>query len=240
LLNFDTLELVPARQAVFPGLGGSIPDVLANPRVTTRRVLLAAGNRRGKPEPNGGAGRRAASAARARRAPLPDDVADTLWEHAASRLSSFFGTSTVRRGSQSLFVPSDVRIEEGAVQSPVRAIKLVFVLRDGTAHYRSVGKRRVGRRRPHRDRRQRRPGRRRRGDRVLALSRNGIVFPLELPTVTVAKGATETRLSDVRAAGRRRQPDPASQRQPPALQSAVVRNLDPAMIAGLLCLSASR
>ncbi len=81
----------------------------------------------------------------------------------------------------------------------MRAIKLVFVLRDGTAHYRSVGKRRAG----HVDRIAivgRRPGRRRRGDRVLALSRNGIVFPLELPTVNVAKGATETRLSDVRAA----------------------------------------
>lgn len=41
LFNFDTLELVPERRMVIPGLGGTITDVLANPKVVTRRVLLA-------------------------------------------------------------------------------------------------------------------------------------------------------------------------------------------------------
>ena len=234
LLNFDTLELVPERQAVFPGLGGSITDVLANPRVTTRRVLLA---RRRTDEETGTEpvepDVEPPVPPRPPRPPLPDDVADTLWEHAASRLSSFFGTSTVRRGSQSLFVPSDVRIEEGAVQSPVRAIKLVFVLRDGTritdlsasVALADVDRIAIVGSDPVADAA---------ATGVLALSRNGIVFPLELPTVTVAKGATETRLIDVRAAGADVNLTQHLNDNRLHYSQAVFRNLDPAMIAGLL------
>jgi hypothetical protein len=240
LLNFDTLELVPERQVVFPDLGGSITDVQANPRVTTRRVLLA------RRQTDGVSGTGPAGPdveppvppvppvpPRPPRPPLPDDVADTLWEHAASRLSSFFGTSTVRRGSQSLFVPSDVRIEEGAVQSPVRAIKLVFVLRDGTritdlsasVALADVGRIAIVGSDPVADVA---------ATGVLALSRNGIVFPLELPTVTVAKGATETRLIDVRAAGADVNLTQHLGDNRLHYSQAVFRNLDPAMIAGLL------
>lgn len=234
LLNFDTLELVPERQAVFPGLGGSITDVLANPRVTTRRVLLA--RRRADEETGTGPVEPDVEPPvppRPPRPPLPDDVADTLWEHAASRLSSFFGTSTVRRGSQSLFVPSDVRIEEGAVQSPVRAIKLVFVLRDGTritdlsasVALADVDRIAIVGSDPVADVT---------ATGVLALSRNGIVFPLELPTVTVAKGAAETRLIDVRAAGADVNLTQHLSDNRLHYSQAVFRNLDPAMIAGLL------
>ncbi len=234
LLNFDTLELVPERQAVFPGLGGSITDVLANPRVATRRVLLARRRTDGETgtepvEPDV----EPPVPPRPPRPPLPDDVADTLWEHAASRLSSFFGTSTVRRGSQSLFVPSDVRIEEGAVQSPVRAIKLVFVRRDGTrisdlsasVALADVDRIAIVGSDPVADVA---------ATGVLALSRNGIVFPLELPTATVAKGATETRLIDVRAAGADVNLTQHLGDNRLHYSQAVFRNLDPAMIAGLL------
>jgi hypothetical protein len=235
LVNFDTLELAPERSVVFPGLGGSITDVLANPRVVTRRVLLA--RRRDEetegeptepevddePEPP----------TRPPRPPLPDDVADTLWENAASRLSSFFGTSTVRRGSQSLFVPSDVRIEEGAVQSPVRAIKLAFILRDGTRIVdlsASIAMAEVDRiAMVGSD-----PAAAVAATGVLALSRNGIVFPLELPTVTVAKGATETKLIDVRAAGADVNLVQHLTDNRLHYSQAVFRNLDSAMIAGLL------
>jgi len=234
LLNFDTLELVPERQAVFPGLGGSITDVLANPRVAPRRVVLARRRTDGEPgtapvEPDVAP----PVPPRPPRPPLPDDVADTLWEHAASRLSSFFGTSTVRRGSQSLFVPSDVRIEEGAVQSPVRAIKLVFVLRDGTritdlsasVALADVDRIAILGSDPVADVA---------ATGVLALSRNGIVFPLELPTATVAKGATETRLIDVRAAGADVNLTRHLGDNRLHYSQAVFRNLDPATIAGLL------
>lgn len=234
LLNFDTLELAPERRVVFPGLGGSITDVLANPRVVTRRVLLA----RRRDEETGGEPTEPEvddepEPPRPPRPPLPDDVADTLWDTAASKLSSFFKTSSVRRGSQSLFVPSDVRIEEGAVQSPVRAIKLAFFLRDGTRivdlsssiAMSEVDRIAIAGSDPAADVA---------ATGVLALSRNGIVFPLELPTVTVAKGATETRLIDVRAAGADVNLLQHLADNRLHYSQAVFRSLDPAMIAGLL------
>lgn len=234
LLNFDTLELAPERNTVFPGLGGSIRDILANPRVLPRRLLLA--RRRDEEtgdEPTGPDVDEPEPPTRPPRPPLPDDVADTLWETAASKLSSFFGTSTVRRGSQSLFVPSDVRIEEGAVQSTVRAIKLAFILRDGTRivdlssgiAMSEVDRIAIVGSDPAADVA---------ATGVLALSRNGIVFPLELPTVTVAKAATETKLIDVRAAGADVNLVQHLADNRLHYSQAVFRSLDSAMIAGLL------
>jgi hypothetical protein len=236
LLNFDTLELAPERLAVFPHLGGTIADILIKPRVTTRQDQLA---RRAGDEAGTGTGPvidgdpDIETPPRPPRPTLPDDVAGTLWEGAASKLSAFFKTATVRRNSQSLFVPSDVRVEEGAVQSSARALKLVFVLRDGTrisdlsasvalaevdriaisgsdaaADVAATG--------------------------VLALSRNGIVFPLELPTVTVTKGATETKLIDIRAAGADVNLIQHLNDNQLHYSQSVLRNLDAAMIAGLL------
>ena len=237
LLNFDTLELVPERRVVFPGLGGSITDVIAKPRVKMQRVQLArARTDTGtgtEPGPDVGDEPEPPTPPRPPRPPVVDDVADSLWENAASKLSSFFGTSTVRRGSQSLFVPSDVRVEEGAVQSTSRAIKLVFVLRDGTRITdlsASVALAEVDRiaivgSDPAADVA---------ATGVLALSRNGIVFPLELPTVTVTKGATETKLIDVRAAGADVNLVQHLTDNRLHYSQAVFRNLDPAMIAGLL------
>ena len=236
LLNFDTLELVPERRVVFPGLGGTITDVLTNPRVITRRVLLArrrdddeTGTEPGPDVDNGPVG----DPPRPPRPPSGDDVADNLWENAASKLSAFFRTSTVRRGSQSLFVPSDVRVEEGAVQSSVRAIKMVFVLRDGTRitdlstsiALADVDRIAISGSDPAADVS---------ATGVLALSRNGVVFPLELPTVTVAKGAQETKLIDVRAAGADVNLIQHLNDNRLHYSQAVFRSLDSAMIAGLL------
>lgn len=234
LLNFDTLELAPERLALFPKLGGSIKDAISKPRA---EIQLA----RARRDDTGGTGdpteppdvEPPPTPPTPPRPPLPDDLAESLWEGAASKLSAFFKTPTVRRNSQSLFVPSDVRIEEGAVQSTARALKLVFVLRDGTrisdltasialaevdriaisgsdaaADVAATG--------------------------VLALSRNGIVFPLELPTVTVAKGSAETKLIDVRAAGADVNLIQHLNDNQLHYSQAVLRNLDAAMIAGLL------
>ncbi|MFN0133714.1 MAG: hypothetical protein ACKVW3_14445 [Phycisphaerales bacterium] len=211
LVNFDTLELVPERRAVFPGVGGSISEVLAGTRVLTRRVALArirpeaAGTGTGGTRPGGPIEPPEPPEApptppRPPRPPVIDDVADNLWEHAASRLSAFIKSPVIRRGSQSLFVPSDVRLEEGAVQTTVRTIRLVFILRDGTRvtdlsssiAFSEVDRISLQGSDPAADVA---------ATGVLSLSRNGILFPLELPTVTVPKGATETRLIDVRAAG---------------------------------------
>lgn len=234
LLNFDTLELVPERRAVFPGLGGSIADVLTNPQVITRRMLLA----RRPPGEEGETGPEPdidedPLPPRPPRTPLPDDIADSLWENAASKLSAFFGTSTVRRNSQSLFVPSDVRVEEGAVQSTVRTIRMVFVLRDGTRitdlsasiALSEVDRIALSGSAPAADVA---------ATGVLALSRNGIVFPLELPTVTVARGTTETKLIDIRAAGADVNLTQHLADNRLHYSQAVFRNLDSAMIAGLL------
>ncbi|MCB1934120.1 MAG: hypothetical protein KDI45_16850, partial [Candidatus Accumulibacter sp.] len=241
LLNFDTLELVPERRVVFPDLGGTITDVVANSPVLTRRALLGRPNTGGtatEPGPAVGDGPDIdpppdPPPPRPPRPPLPDEVADSLWENAASKLSAFFGTATVRRGSQSLFVPSDVRVEEGAVQSPVRAIKLVFVLRDGTRiadlsasiALAEVDRIAVAGSDPAADVA---------ATGVLALSRNGIVFPMELPTVTVSKGATETKLITVRAAGADVNLVQHLADNRLHYSQAVFRNLDAAMIAGLL------
>lgn len=235
LLNLDTLEFVPERQVVFPGLGGTITDILANPRVITRRVVFARRREEDETEnaPDPDDDGPAAPPPRPPRPPLPDDVADSLWQHAASKLSAFFGTATVRRGTQSLFVPSDVRVEEGAVQSPVRAIKLLFVLRDGTRitdlsasiALADVDRIAISGSDPVADVA---------ATAVLALSRNGIVFPLELPTVTVTKGAQETKLVDIRAAGADVNLIQHLTDHRLHYSQAVFRSLDSAMIAGLL------
>lgn len=245
LLNFDLLEFVPERQVVFPGLGGSITDVLTRPRVVPRGVTTrlaaprsSAIKQPGEPgEPGTPPGPEIPDPdpkpPRPPRPPSADDVADNLWENASAKLSAFFGTSTVRRGSQSLFVPSDVRVEEGAVQSPVRAIKLVFILRDGTrivdlkasialadvARIAIVGSD---------------PAADVAATGVLALSRNGIVFPLELPTITVLKGAQETKLLAIRAAGADVNLVQHLADNRLHYSQAVFRTLDSAMIAGLL------
>ena len=237
LLNFDTLELAPERLVVFPQLGGSIADLISKPRVVTQRVQIARArvNTDTGVEPGTDVGDvpDVEPPPRPPRPVPPDDVAGSLWESAASKLSAFFKTATVRRNSQSLFVPSDVRVEEGAVQSTVRSLKLAFVLRDGTritdlsasialaevdriaisgsdsaADVPATG--------------------------VLALSRNGIVFPLELPTVTVARGAVETKLIDVRAAGADVNLIQHLNDNQLYYSQAVLRSLDAAMIAGLL------
>lgn len=235
LLNFDTLEFVPEPRAVFPGLGGTLTEVLTRPRVVTAPVLARAINTGGGggENPPGTGPDPEPPPPRPPRPPKVDDVADDLWVNAASKLSAFFGTPTVRRGSQSLFVPSDVRVEEGAVQSTSRALKLVFILRNGTRIVdlnASIALADVDRIAVL--------GSEAAADvaatAVLALSRNGIVFPLELPTVTVIKGTPETRLISVRAAGADVNliQHLADNRQ--HYSQAVFRNLDAAMIAGLL------
>jgi hypothetical protein len=236
LLNFDTLEFAPERRVVFPGVRGTLTEVLTRPRITTAPVLARAVNTGGGPDttPDPDTGPNAEPPPpRPPRPPRVDDVADDLWQNAASKLSAFFGTATVRRGSQSLFVPSDVRVEEGAVQSTNRTLKLVFILRNGTrvidlgasialadvdriAVLGSDAAADVA------------------ATAVLALSRNGIVFPLELPTVTVTKGAPETRLITVRAAGADVNLVQHLADNRLHYSQAVFRNLDSAMIAGLL------
>ncbi len=237
LLNFDTLEFVPEPRAVFPGLGGTLTEVLTRPRVLTAPVLTApvlarAVNTGGGTEPPAGPDAEPPPP-RPPRPPRVDDIADNLWVNAATRLSAFFGTPTVRRGSQSLFVPSDVRVEEGAVQSTSRALKLVFILRNGARIVdlsASVALADVDRIAVL--------GSEAAADvaatAVLALSRNGIVFPLELPTVTVVKGTAETRLITVRAAGADVNLVQHLADNRLHYSQAVFRNLDSAMIAGLL------
>jgi uncharacterized membrane protein YgcG len=139
----------------------------------------------------------------------------------------------VRRGSQSLFVPADVRVEEGAVQSPNRNIQMVFILRDGTRIVNltsSIALSNVDRiaivgSDPTKDVE---------ATGVLALSRNGIVFPLELPTVTVTKGAPETKLMTIKAAGADVNVVQHLMDNRLHYSQAVFRALDSAMIAGLL------
>ena len=131
LVNFDTLELAPERSTVFPGIGGKLGDVIATRPVVRgaglSRVAFAARIRDGEelPEPDGEPIEPRPPIVRPPRPPI-DDIADDLWATSAPRLAAFFKAPTTRRNSQSLFVSSDVRVEEGVVQSSVRTTRLAF------------------------------------------------------------------------------------------------------------------
>jgi|GEM_PF-922812 len=241
LLNFDTLEFVPERRVSFPGLGGTLTDILAAPRADlapTIRIGTVARSAAPTSPADGGVSTPPPEPPtlppQPPRPPSPGgDLADTLWENAAAKLSAFFGSPTLRRGSESLFVPSDVHVEEGAVQSTVRSLNVVFVLRDGTRiadltksqPLADVDRIAISGSDPTTDV----PA-----TVVLALSRNGIVFPLELPTVTVPKGAQETKVVDIRAAGANVNLVQHLADNRLHYSQAVFRQLDAAMIAGLL------
>jgi hypothetical protein len=236
LLNFDLLELAPERRTVFSSLGATVLDVLSRPRLTPRVAVLA--RRRDDTDPSSPSApperpEEDPVPPRPPRPPVVDDVADNLWDTAASKLSAFFRARTTRRGSQSLFVPADVRVEEGAIQTTAREVRLVLVLRDGTRITdlsASVALADVARIAIS--------GSSAAADvdatGVLTLSRNGILFPLELPTVRVVKGSSETKVLDIRAAGADVNLTQHLTDNRLHYSQAVFRNLDAAMMAGLL------
>lgn len=251
LVNFETLELAPDRRVSFPRLGGTITDVIANPSVLTRvtGVTLTPAPPAPAPAPPATAPapvtpidpivvtpRRAAITAISATT-VKGRVASELWASPASRLSVLLGSATLRQGSESLFVPADVSVADGEVRATTtadRPLTLVLHRKDGSqttdlsgvsfplSDVTAIAIR----------------GSATNSDVVagvmLTLARNGVVFPLELPGVTLPRGSTETRLVEVKAAGAdvNLMQHLADNRL--HYSQAVWRALDAAMLAGLL------
>jgi hypothetical protein len=235
LVNYDTLELVPDRQVHFPGIGGNLDTAVLDVRLFRPTVLARRAPNGGgdggevpdgePPEPPG------------RPEPTVPDIRPTtrvLWAGVGSRLTSILGAAALRRGSESLFVPSDVRVVDGAVRSAAGdAIRLTYNRADGTsitdltlsvplAEIASISitgssaTAAVD------------------ATATLTLARNGVIFPLELPTVTVVRGSPSTPLVHIEAASADVNLVDHLNQNRLHYSQAVFRALDAAMIAGLL------
>jgi hypothetical protein len=235
LVNYDTLELVPDRQVQFPGIGGNLDTAVLDVRLF-RPTILA------RRAPNGGTDGGDVPDGEppeppVRPEPTVPDLRPTtrvLWAGVGSRLTSILGAAALRRGSESLFVPSDVRVVDGAVRSVAGdAIRLTYNRADGTsitdltlsvplAEIASISitgssaTAAVD------------------ATATLTLARNGVIFPLELPTVTVARGSPSTPLVHIEAASADVNLVDHLNQNRLHYSQAVFRALDAAMIAGLL------
>lgn len=265
LTNLDVIEIAPDKRTRFAVLEAGIGDFLrsaltASPAITDIRAAvlksdatppaaLAAGTTAAAGvavtgvQPSSlslaqqiatGAGMRA-SAANA--LPLVQRVNDGLWTSAqAARLSSLLNRSILRRDSTSIFLPTDVSVEGVVVSAGGAPITVTFHLRGGGADtsvsasdplaMTDVVRIGLSGSAPDRDVS---------ATVTLTVNRNGVRFPLELPTVTISKGeAGETRLVTVDPGGvsaNLKQHLKANRLQ---YSQAVLRSLDSAQMALLL------
>lgn len=234
LINFETLEFVPERNVPFRDLRGTI----AGTRLPVRRIAGASALRRRPTDDSGDTGEPPPTPEPpddpvVDPRPTTEDVVSILWDARSLRIGSLLGASPFRRGSESLFVPADVRVVDAeAISVAGNKIALEIHLKDGTKTSQlqlSIALSEVDR-----------FSLRGSGDTdvevtvALTLSRNGVIFPLDLPTVTVKKGASETRLMTMRAASADVNLVQHLNDNKLHYSQAVFRNLDAAMIAGLL------
>jgi hypothetical protein len=257
LTNYDTLELAPDTGVHFPNLGGAIKDVLANPGL----LKVAGGVRTGimtGPPISGSLTRRATDAASGDAAPADTPatvpvttapvtqpgvssnavqrrIASGLWSDQFVRLTNVLGGGIVRGNSPSLFVPSDVKLMDAEVHSSSgQSLTPVFYRRDGTEQPALQGTpialsdiARIAIR-----------GSNASADVdasvALTLIRNSVVFPLELPAVTIPRGTAETRVVQINAGGGDVNLKQHLMDNRLYYSQAVFRTLDAAQIAGLL------
>ncbi|WP_377641822.1 hypothetical protein [Oryzobacter terrae] len=235
LVNYDTLEIVPERRVSFPDIGGTIDEAVIG-GMTMRRVALARRAPTGEPGEDLPTATDAPPTPDRPPRPLPEEgqVTRLLWAGAGRRLSSILGTGSMRRGSESLFVPSDVRVVDGMVSSPAGdAISLAYQRADGstvTDLSLSVPLAEIARISLSGSSQTSAVE----ATATLTLARNGVLFPLELPTVTVERGSTSTPL--IRLQGASADVNLVDHLTSNALHysQAVFRTLDAAMLAGLL------
>jgi hypothetical protein len=162
-------------------------------------------------------------------------IATGLWSNQFVRLTNVLGGGIVRGNSPSLFLPSDVKVMDAEVHSTSgQALTPVFYRRDGTQQPDLTGTpvalsdiARIAIR-----------GSNANGDVdasvALTLIRNGVVFPLQLPAVTVPKGAAETRVVQINAGGGDVNLQQHLMDNSLYYSQAIFRTLDAAQIAGLL------
>jgi hypothetical protein len=257
LTNYDTLELAPDSGVRFPIIGGAINEVLANPNLNRpaagthpaviidpipgRSISRAANTDPGSTSaPNEAPGGEVtppvtttfigvSSNAVQRR------IATGLWSNQFARLTKVLGGGIVRGNSPSLFLPSDVKVMDAEVHSTSgQAMAPVFYRHDGTQQpdlngtsmaLSDLARIAIGGSSANADVD---------GSVVLTLIRNGVVFPLELPAVTIPKGAVETRVVQINTGGGDVNLQQHLMDNRLYYSRAVFRTLDAAQIAGLL------
>jgi hypothetical protein len=136
--------------------------------------------------------------------PIVQQVNDHLWTiDQTARLSGMLNRSVLRADSNAIYLPTDVTVEGSVVSSGGTPMKIVFHTQQGTtvntvsaehplamSEVKSIG---VAGSSTERDIS---------ATVTLTVNRNGVRFPLELPAVTVAKGAkSEIRVVQIKPGG---------------------------------------
>jgi hypothetical protein len=198
LQNYDVIEIAPDRETNFTGLDGSLKSFMAKPVVLTTT-------------PQAGATATAQPANQPKAVPVSSVVSITqqvvtgLWQvEQTRRLANLLDRMIVRRNSAALYLPADVLIDEVMVSGEA-ALKPVFYRREGgrmanltqpdslALPLTEISRISISGSDPDSD-----------IDAIvtLTLSKNGVRFPLELPTVRVAKGTRqETRVVQLKVGG---------------------------------------
>lgn len=134
--------------------------------------------------------------------PLAAQISEKLWStDQVARLSSLLDRAVLQRGSSALYVPTDVAIEGVAVTGG--SVSVVFTTKSGgrvttvspsqPLQLAEVSRISISGSRADADIPE--------AIVVLTLNRNGVRFPLELPAVTVTKGASTTAVVTLKAGG---------------------------------------
>jgi hypothetical protein len=231
LLNLDVLEIIPDVQTHFSYLGGNIAWFVSNALKTRTTLAAFSGTPIAKAATEKAAGAAetaaetaktkatveepfartaAANAVAARAVKLTAAVSvvhqmnEQLWTaEQTSRLAGLLNLSVLRPSTNSLYLPTDVLVEGGAVEANGAELQIVFqdlngntissVGPDSPAPMSHVGRIAISGSSSERD-----------VDATvtLTLNRNGVRFPVELPAVKVAKGTVgQTPLVQVKPGG---------------------------------------
>ncbi|MCM4161762.1 M23 family metallopeptidase [Antarcticibacterium flavum] len=164
--------------------------------------------------------------------PIAQQILDGLWsESQLSHISNMFDISIIRPKSSSIFIPVDALIKEAMTNDEKLSIKIY--LKNGTIvesltteiSVSNITKISVKGSHPDKDIL---------GKVTLTLSKNGVIFPLELPTVTVNKGSNETIIVVVNNAGINKNLKEHLNGNKLHYSLAIFRSLDTAQMAALL------
>jgi hypothetical protein len=213
LQNLETLEIVLDQGTRFTVLGDRLSQfakvALAN-RTSLAALSKPVAAAAPAPEPAPAVGAEVAALqirkgfSTAAALSVVQNINEQLWTgNQASRLAGLLNLSVLRPTSSSLFLPTDVLVEDASVDAEGTAVKVIFrnvqgniissISRETPVSMKDVGRISLSGSNASKDIQ---------ADVVLTLNRNGVRFPVELPSVTIAKGTTaETRLVQVKVGG---------------------------------------
>jgi len=252
LTNLDVLEIAPVKETYFTRIGSPLQQFL-NEALLTRTSLDASAMRTavradGEDDKKEEAAVRPEIRTYAMQAPKPRitlseamsvarQVNELMWtSEQASRLSGLLNRSILRVNSNSIYLPTDVTVEGGIVAAGGASLKIVFHnLQGGVAAIVSADRplamteiSAIGITGSS-------PDKAVSATVTLTVNRNGVRFPLELPSVTVPKGsASEIRVVTVKPGGVNANLKQHLSENRMYYSQAVFRSLDSTQIAMLL------